>query len=44
MWVSPVDCNSRAFDEKPVVGDFETLAVVAIWRGGEPDDLNGRAV
>lgn len=44
MRASPVDCNSRAFDEEPAVGDFEALAVVAVWRGGETDDLNGPAV
>jgi hypothetical protein len=34
----------RTSDEKPVVGDFEALAVVAVRRGGELDDLNGPAV
>jgi len=42
--VSPVDCNSRAFDEKPVVGDLKALAVVAVRGGGQLDDLNGPAV
>ena len=31
-------------DEKPAVGDFEALAVVAVRRGGQLDDLNGPAV
>jgi hypothetical protein len=44
MRVSPVDCNSRAFDEKPAIGDLEALAVVAVRRGGQLDYLNGPAV
>ena len=44
MRVSPVDCNSRAFDEEPAVGDFEALAVVAVRNGVQLDDLNGPAV
>jgi hypothetical protein len=42
-------CSSSAMlrtslDEEPAVGDLEALAVCAVRRGGQRDDLNGPAV